>query len=92
MTRRRTFAISSWKRSRATLAGAEKRKGETLNNLLTVLIGAAALIAAAILNGGVYQIVAFRAGYNSPMGYRLNRLTGEVSLVAMGTIHPVDGR
>jgi len=45
------------------------------------LILAAALIVAAILNGGVYEISAQRVG-DAPMAYRLNRFTGEVKAIA----------
>jgi hypothetical protein len=44
------------------------------------LILAIGLIAAAFLNGGIYQIVTARQG-DGAVAYRLNRLTGEVTAV-----------
>jgi hypothetical protein len=55
------------------------------------LILAIGLIAAAFLNGGIYQIVTARQG-DGAVAYRLNRLTGEVTAVFYCVIFPSDPR
>ena len=45
------------------------------------LILAGALLFAAFLNGGIYQIVAQRFSDDMAIAYRLNRFTGEVTAV-----------